>query len=421
MKTAFNQIAIAPNAFKGTLSAAQAARCLERGLKKALPTASFVTVPMADGGEGTARAIVEATGGRWVRCRVADPLGREIQSGFGLTGDGRTAVVEMASASGLALLKPQERNPLVTTTRGTGELIRAALDKKISRLLIGIGGSATNDGGTGMARALGIKFLDVRGCELPEGGGSLIKLARIDISGLDPRLQRVQVEVACDVENPLWGPHGATQVYGPQKGATPAMVRQLDAGLKRLAMIIKQDLGITVAKLPGAGAAGGLGAGLVAFLNGHMRSGVDIVMEAVNLPGKLASCDLVITGEGRLDGQTIFGKAPAGVAKVARQLGLPVIGICGSLGADAGKLAETGIVACFSALEELMPEAELARRAPGMLERCAEQVGRLLDLQTTAARLKPSQYPGGTSYTSPQSYKTAEKSETRVTRPSGHK
>lgn len=374
------RIGIAPNAFKGTLTAARAARCIERGLRKAVPHASFVSVPMADGGEGTARTIVEATGGRWMSRRVSDPLGRRIPAQFGLTGDGRTAVVEMAAASGLVLLAPRERNPMLTSTRGTGELIRAALDHKISRLLVGIGGSATNDGGMGMARALGVKFLDARGCELPEGGGSLQRLARIDITGLDPRLQRVQVEVACDVDNPLSGPRGAARVYGPQKGATPAMVRQLDAGLKRLAAVIRKDLGIEVAKLPGAGAAGGLGAGLVAFLDGRMRSGVDIVMDAVDLPARLAGCDLVITGEGRLDGQTLSGKAPAGVAKVARKLGIPVIGICGSLGADAGKLAEAGITVCFSALEELMPEAELARRAPGMLERCAEQVGRLLVL-----------------------------------------
>jgi len=386
MNSIFNRIVIAPNAFKGTLTADEAAWCIQRGMQKALPHATFVCVPMADGGDSTAAAIVEATGGHWVRCRVSDPLGRKISAHFGLTGDGRTAVVEMAAASGLVLLKPAERNPLITSTRGTGELIRAALDKEVSRLLVGIGGSATNDGGMGMARALGVKFLDARGRELPEGGGALEKLARIDVAGLDPRLKQVQVEVACDVDNPLFGPRGAAQVYGPQKGATPAMVRKLDAGLKYFSVVIKQDLGMAVAKLPGAGAAGGLGAGLVAFLKGQMRPGGDIVMEAVNLPAKLAGCDLVITGEGRLDRQTIFGKAPAGVAKAAQKLGLPVIGICGSLGADAGKLASLGFIASFSALEELMPETELAKRAPAMLERCAEQIGRLLAIQNLAAQ-----------------------------------
>jgi glycerate kinase len=239
----------------------------------------------------------------------------------------------------------------------------------------------------GMARALGARFLDARGRELPEGGGALGKLARIDLSRLDPRLQRVKVEVACDVDNPLFGPRGAARVYGPQKGATPAMVKQLDAGLRRFGGVIEKDLGVDVARLPGAGAAGGLGAGLVAFLNGRLRSGVDLVIDAVDLPGKLAGCHLVVTGEGRLDGQTISGKAPAGVAKVAKRLGLPVIAICGSLGADAGKGAEAGIDACFSALEELVSEAELAQRAPGMLERCAEQVGRLLALGITSRNL----------------------------------
>jgi len=380
LKLTFNQIAIAPNAFKGTLTAAEAAGCIERGMKRALPGASFISAPIADGGEGTAAAVVRATGGRWVRCQAADPLGRRIHARFGLTGDGRTAVVEMASSSGLALLKARERNPLLATTRGTGELILAALDRRVTRLLIGIGGSATNDGGMGMARALGARFFDARGGELPEGGGSLMRLARIDARGLDPRLRQITVEVACDVDNPLFGPRGAACVYGPQKGATPAMVRRLDAGLKRLAAVIKQDLGMEVAMAPGAGAAGGLGAGLIAFLNGQMRSGVDMVMDAVDLRAQLAGCDLVITGEGRLDGQTLFGKGPVGVAKVAKELGLPVIGICGSLGADAGKLRGAGIDACFSALEELMPEAQLARCAPGMLERCAEQVARLLAL-----------------------------------------
>jgi glycerate kinase len=377
------RIAIAPNAFKGTLTAAQAARCIEAGLKKALPGVSFVLIPMADGGEGTASAIVEATRGKWMRCSVADPLGRKVKAGFGLTGDGRTAVIEMASASGLVLLKSRERNPLLTSTRGTGELIRAALDHHVSRLLVGIGGSATNDGGMGMARALGARFLDARGRELPEGGGSLVELARINLSGLDPRLKSVKVEVACDVENPLYGRRGAAYVYGPQKGATPAMVRKLDAGLRRLAAVIRKDLGVEAAKVPGAGAAGGLGAGLAAFLNGKTRPGVEIVIEAVDLPAKLAGCDLVITGEGRMDSQTVFGKAPAGVARVAKRLGLPVVAICGSLGSDAGKVVEVGIDACFSAIEESMPEAELARRSPGMLERCAEQVGRLLALANT--------------------------------------
>ena len=372
------KIAIAPNAFKGSLTATQAADCIERGIGKALPDCITVKIPMADGGDGTVLAIVDATGGRQVKCSVSDPRGRKIRSAFGLTGDGRTAVIEMALASGLALLKPGERNPLLTSTRGTGELIRAALDLGVKEILIGIGGSATNDGGMGMARALGVRFLDARNRELDDNGGALTELACIDLSALDGRLKGVTVDVACDVNNPLFGPRGAARVYSPQKGATPAMVEQFDKGLRRLASVIKKDLGVEVAKLPGAGAAGGLGAGLVAFLGGRMRPGAELVTRVVGLEGKLAGCDLVITGEGRLDGQTAFGKAPAGVAKVAKRLGIPVIAICGSLSADADNVRTIGIEAFFSALEEPVPEADLPKRGPGMLERCSEQVGRLL-------------------------------------------
>jgi glycerate kinase len=374
------KIAIVPNAFKGSLTAMEAAACIERGLKKSLGRVSMVKIPMADGGDGTVPAIVEATRGRLVRCGVHDPLGRRIRSVFGITGDGRTAVIEMALASGLALLKPGERNPMLAGTRGTGELIRAALDQGVREIVVGIGGSATNDGGTGMARALGVRFFDSRNRELEEGGGALQRLARIDVSGLDRRLERVAVSVACDVSNPLCGPRGASAVYGPQKGATPAMVKHLDEGLKRLAAVIRRDLGLQVARLPGAGAAGGLGAGLVAFLGARRRPGSDLVTETIGLDRRIAGCDLVVTGEGRLDGQTVFGKAPAGVAAVAGKHGIPVIAICGSLGPDAGSLRALGIQAFFSALEEAVPEADLRRRAPGMLERCAEQVGHLIAL-----------------------------------------
>jgi glycerate kinase len=375
------RIAVAPNAFKGTLTALEAASCIARGLRAALPGASIVKVPMADGGDGTAAAVVKATGGRLVTSRASDPLGRKIAATWGLAGDGRTAVIEMAAASGLALLAQSERNPLLTSTFGTGELIAKALGRQVRKVLVGIGGSATNDGGMGMARALGVRFFDRRGRELAHcGGGALQQIAHIDMSDLDRRLRGVEVEVACDVDNPLTGPRGAARVYGPQKGATPQMVRQLDAGLRRLAEVLKRDVGIDVGRVPGAGAAGGLGAGLMAFAGGRLRPGIDIVIDAVGLAGRLKGCDLVVTGEGRMDGQTVFGKAPAGVARVARSLGIPVIAICGSLAEDAGKVASVGIAACFSALEELVDEAELARRAPGMLERCARQVGGLIAL-----------------------------------------
>lgn len=375
------KIAIAPNAFKGTLTASQAADCIERGIRKALPGVATVKIPMADGGDGTVLAIVKATGGKVVKCPACNPLGRKIQSSFGLTGDGHTAVIEMALASGLALLKPNERNPLLTTSRGTGELIRAALDLAVKEILIGIGGSATNDGGMGMAHALGLRFLDAGNRELADNGGALTKLSRIDIARLDVRLKNTIISGACDVDNSLYGARGAAYVYSPQKGATPAMVRQLDAGLKRLAAVIQKDFGINVSKLPGAGAAGGLGAGLIAFLGARMSSGVELVSHAIGLEGKLSGCNLVITGEGRLDGQTAYGKAPAGVAKVARKLGIPVIAICGSVSRDAGKVRAIGIEAFFSALEEPVVEADLPRRGPGMLERCAEQVGHLIAMK----------------------------------------
>jgi glycerate 2-kinase len=374
------RIAVAPGPFKGSLTAEQAAACIARGLRKGLPRVSTVLVPMADGGDGTLDAVVKGTGGHRVICRASDPLQRRIRAAFGVTGDGRTAIVEMAAASGLVLLQPRERDPLRTTTRGTGELICRALDLGVSRILVGIGGSATNDGGAGMARALGVRFLDRQGRDLPEGGGALEGLWRIDASGLDPRLSGVGVDVACDVVNPLVGPRGAARVYGPQKGATPQMVAHLDRGLRRLAIVIRRDLGHSVRDVPGAGAAGGLGAGLMAFLGARLRRGVDIVMEAVGLERKLRGCDLVITGEGRLDGQTAYGKAPAGVARLASRMGVPVVVIGGCIGPDARRVLSAGVDAYFSALQEPVEESQLAARGPGMLTDCAEQIGRLLRL-----------------------------------------
>jgi glycerate kinase len=374
------RVAIAPNAFKGTLTALQAARCIDTGLRAALPGLDTVLIPVADGGDGTAAAVAQATGGRLLTSRVSDPLGRPVTAAWALTGQGHTAVIEMAAASGLVLLRPHERDPLRTSTAGTGALIRAALDRGARHLLIGIGGSATSDGGAGMARALGARFLDRRGRELPPGGGALARLASIDLRRLDPRLREVRVDVACDVDNPLTGPRGAARVYAPQKGASPAAVRRLDAGLRRLAAVVRRDLGVDVERLPGAGAAGGLGAGLVAFAGGRLRPGADLVLDAVGLRHKLAGCDLVITGEGRLDAQTAHGKAPAAVARVAASLGIPAVAICGALSADVAARLPRGMVACFSALEEPLDDAALAARAAGMLTRCATQVGRLLAL-----------------------------------------
>jgi len=270
---------------------------------------------------------------------------------------------------------------MLTSTYGTGELMKHALAQGVSKILVGIGGSATNDGGTGMARALGARFLRSDGGEIPLGGGSLGELDRIDMSGIDPRLKKVAVEVACDVDNPLCGPRGASRTYGPQKGASPATVKKLDANLKHMAAIVLQDLGVDIIETPGSGAAGGLGGGLMAFAGGILRPGVDIVIDSVKLRARLKGCDLVVTGEGRMDGQTAFGKTPAGVARTAREMGIPVIAICGSLGPDAGGVHDVGIDAFFSALEEPVDETDLPARGPAMLENCAEQVARLMALK----------------------------------------
>ncbi|MHC4463589.1 MAG: glycerate kinase [Planctomycetota bacterium] len=382
------KVAVAPDSFKGSMTALEAAKCIERGLKRALFGVTCRTIPMADGGEGTVRAIVDATAGRFISRTVQDPLGRKIRSTFGISGDGRTAIIEMAAASGLALLKPRERNPMKTTTFGTGELIRHALSLNVKRILIGIGGSATNDGGMGVAQALGARFLDARGREIGSGGGLLKKLDRIEMSGLDPRLKHVKVEVACDVNNPLIGAHGAAKVYAPQKGATVAMVRELDAALSHFAEIVKRDVGLDIATVPGSGAAGGLGGGLMAFLRGKLRPGIDIVIDSIKLVQHIKGCDLVITGEGRMDNQTAFGKTPHGVARVAKQARLPVIAICGSLGKYPQIVHTIGIDAFFSALEEPVEEEDLPKRGPAMLENCAEQVGRLLAISPIKKALK---------------------------------
>ncbi len=378
MKTV--KIAIAPDSFKGTLTALQAAEQIEKGFRRGLSNISIRKIPMADGGEGTVHAIVEATGGKFCSRRVQDPLGRKIKAVYGLSGDGATAVIEMAAASGLALLKRSERNPAVTSTFGTGELIKDALKHKPKKMLIGIGGSATNDGGTGMARALGVKFLDASGQPIAEGGEALKNLAHIDMSGLDKRINNISIEVACDVDNPLTGRHGAAQVYSPQKGATPSMVKKLDAALKHLAEVISRDIGPNILKIPGSGAAGGLGAGLMAFMGAKLRPGIDIVIDSVKLRRRLKGCDLVITGEGMMDDQTVYGKTPAGVAKVAGELKIPVIAICGSLGKNASKVRSVGIQTYFASINTCINEDELPREGPAMLADTAEQIGRILAL-----------------------------------------
>ncbi|UIR30379.1 glycerate kinase [Priestia flexa] len=342
------KIVIAPDSFKESLSALEVAEAVEKGFKQVLPQANYVKVPMADGGEGTVQSLVDATDGEIISKTVTGPLGEPVEAFFGILGTKRTAVIEMAAASGLHLVPPAKRNPLMTTTKGTGELISVALDYGVNHIIIGIGGSATNDGGAGMAKALGAQLLDAEGNEILDGGGALGNLAFINLSTLDSRLQHVKIEVACDVDNPLTGERGASAIFGPQKGATPEMVALLDRNLRHYAAVLERDLGQKIDDVPGAGAAGGLGAGLLAFLQAELKRGVDIVIEATNLLEAVRDADVVITGEGKIDGQTIYGKTPIGVAKTAKKHGIPVIGIAGNIGADSHVVYEHGIDALFS-------------------------------------------------------------------------
>ncbi|HUT37652.1 MAG TPA: glycerate kinase [Planctomycetota bacterium] len=371
------KIVIAPDSFKECLAAEAVAEAMARGVRVAAPGAEVVCVPMADGGEGTVRALVAATGGRLRQARVTGPLGEPVEAEFGLLGDGTAGVIEMAAASGLPLVPLERRDPTKTTTWGTGELIAAALGLGAERLILGIGGSATVDGGAGMAQALGARLLDAAGKPIGWGGGELARLARIDVSGIVPRLAGVACDVACDVTNPLAGPRGAAAVYGPQKGATPAMVKQLDANLAHLAAVVRRDLGVDVCDVPGAGAAGGLGAGLMAFLHARLRPGVELVIQAVRLQEKLAGADLVLVGEGQMDEQTAYGKVPVGVSRLARRLGIPAVAIVGSLGQGFEAVHDEGITACFSILDPPMTLQEAIGRAPELLASAAEEVVRL--------------------------------------------
>ncbi|MEK4799845.1 glycerate kinase [Thermoactinomyces sp. FSL K6-2592] len=375
------KIVIAPDSFKESMSAMEAACAIEKGFQKVMPDAEYVKVPMADGGEGTVRSMVDATVGEIRKETVTGPLGTEVEAFYGITWDRKMAVIEMAAASGIHLVPKEKRNPLVTTTKGTGELIRAALDQGVKRIVIGIGGSATNDGGAGMAQALGARLLDRDGNPLGFGGGELSKLDSIDLSQLDPRLKEVHIEVACDVDHPLTGERGASAVFGPQKGATPEMVAILDANLARYAQVVKETLGIDVDPIPGAGAAGGLGAGLVAFLGASLKRGVDVVAEAVQLDKHMAQASLVITGEGKIDGQTIHGKTPVGVAKRAKKYGIPVIGIAGMLGENCDAVYRHGIDALFSIVPGTVSLETALLNGEKYTEQLAGNLARLIRLK----------------------------------------
>ncbi|PWW31960.1 glycerate kinase [Cytobacillus oceanisediminis] len=368
------KIVIAPDSFKESLSAMEAANAIERGFKAIFPNADYRKMPMADGGEGTVQSLVDATNGTIEERTVTGPLGEPVQAFFGIMGDGKTAVIEMAAASGLHLVPSEKRNPLITSTRGTGELIAAAVDLGVKHIIIGIGGSATNDGGAGMVQALGGRLLDEAGHDIGPGGGSLSKLALVDLTELDTRLKDVHIEVACDVDNPLTGPRGASAIFGPQKGATPEMVELLDQNLAHFADVVEKELGRSFRNLEGAGAAGGLGASLLAFLNADLKRGIDIVLHAVNFEAEVQDADLVITGEGRIDSQTIYGKTPIGVAKAAKKYGVSVIGLAGSLSDDSHVVLEHGIDALFSIVPGVIIHSEAFEHAAVYMERSARNI-----------------------------------------------
>lgn len=373
------RIIIAPDSFKESLAAPEVAQAIAEGVKRVFPEAETLSVPLSDGGEGLTSTLVAATGGREFSATVTGPLGEPVRASWGLLGDGLTAVVEMAQASGLFLVPTEKRNPFITTTYGTGELIQQALATGCRRLIVGIGGSATNDGGAGMAQAMGVRLVDSKGKDIPFGAAGLEQLEQIDIRGLAPQSKDVEILVACDVDNPLCGPRGASAVYAPQKGATPEMIPRLDAALGRLAEIIARDLGRDVKELPGAGAAGGLGAGLVAFLGGNLRRGIDLVMEAVKLEETLAAgADLVITGEGEINGQTVYGKVPIGVSRLAARYNIPVVALVGSIGPGANSVLEHGIRGFMSIIPRPVPLSYCLENAPALLADGAERLMRLM-------------------------------------------
>ncbi|WP_077214342.1 glycerate kinase [Bacillus dakarensis] len=376
------KIVIAPDSFKESLTALEVAVSIENGFKRVFPDSEYIKVPMADGGEGTVQSLVDATDGKIINKIVKGPLGEPVNAFFGLLGDGKTAVIEMAAASGLHLVPKDKRNPLKTTTRGTGELIAACLDYGVNHIIIGIGGSATNDGGAGMAKALGVRFLNKEGKEIGEGGGSLADLHSIDISSIDSRLKDTKIEVACDVDNPLTGEKGASAIFGPQKGATPEMVVQLDQNLEHYAGIIKRDLGRDIMIVPGSGAAGGLGGGLLAFLPAELKRGVDIVISATNLLQLVKDADLVITGEGKIDSQTIYGKTPIGVAKTAKTFGVPVIGVAGNVSRDSSIVYQHGIDALFSVVPGVTDLEDALQNAEENVENTAFNIASVLKMNS---------------------------------------
>lgn len=379
------RVLIAPDSFKGSLSAASVSAALADGWARARPQDCIVRLPVADGGEGTLDALVAAWNGRVIDVDVTGPLGQPVRARYGLTRDGRTAVVEMAEASGLLLTPHSHRDPGTSTTFGTGELLNAALERGAERIIVAVGGSATNDGGAGMAQALGARLLDGDGTPLPPGGEALHRLARVDVSGMHPRLSRTQFIVAADVDNPLTGSAGASRVFGPQKGADAATVVLLEEALTHYASIVETSLQTEEdaerwRDMPGAGAAGGLAFGLAAFCEADIRSGADVVLDALDFDARLEKTDLVLTGEGRLDGQSKHGKAPVAVARRARRRGIPVVGVAGVLGPGTDGLRAEGMTAAVCIAEGPMDVKTSMERAGPLLAACGERLARLIEI-----------------------------------------
>lgn len=372
---------LAPDSFKESMTSKEACDAMELGIKKVIKDAECIKVPMADGGEGTVEALVEATNGTIHKVKVTAPLGNEVEAIFGVLGNKTTAVIEMASASGIHLVKREERNPLITTTYGTGELIRAALDLGVKHIVIGIGGSATNDGGAGMIQALGGKILDKDGNQIAFGGGELSKVEKIDLTELDKRIKEVTIEVACDVTNPLVGETGASAIFGPQKGATEEMVKILDNNLSNYAKVIKKELGKDVANVEGAGAAGGLGAALLAFLDAKLEKGIELVIKHTELKEKVKGAAFVFTGEGAIDNQTIYGKTPMGVAKTAKEEGIKTIAFAGKISEGVENLYPIGIEAIFSIMQGVATLDDALKNGRENLAKTVENVVRLISIK----------------------------------------
>ncbi|MFC6207578.1 glycerate kinase family protein [Levilactobacillus tongjiangensis] len=374
------KIVIAPDSFKGSLTAKQAAEAIHTGLQRVFPEADYEIVPMADGGEGTVQSLVDATQGTFKRADVLNPLGETVSAEYGLLGDQRTAVIEMAAASGIQFINDETKNPLITTTYGTGQLMLDAMHHGAQEIVIGIGGSATTDGGQGMAEALGVKFLNSAGDPIKRGGGGLGELASIDVSAVDPLVAQTKIRIASDVTNPLVGPKGSAAVFGPQKGATPEMVPVLDANLAHYAAIIKQTLGKDLADYPGAGAAGGLGAGLLAFTQSQMEKGVEIVVRETHLKERAVGADLAFTGEGAIDFQTQYGKTPMGTAQAVKAASphAKVIGVAGNVGEGIDQLYDLGIDAIFGILPGVVDLPTAIQTGQANLARTAENIARVI-------------------------------------------